>query len=128
MNLFDKLKKMKMMIVDDDEWIRDSLCLFFQSIGCTLMAFESAEAALVELQKQAFNIIIADYRLPGMNGLVFLEKVKEIYPETKEVLITAYRNEDILQGLSKVGIQDFIEKPFTSQTIMETLSSLINNG
>ncbi len=125
MNLFTKLKKMKILLIDDDEWIRDSLHLFFESEGCHITVLEKAEEGMVELKEQAYDIIIADYRLPGMDGLEFLKRIKESYPEAMKILITAYGSKEVVSEAHRIGVQDFIEKPFTTNTIEESLSRLI---
>lgn len=125
MNLFAKLKKMKILLIDDDEWIRDSLNLFFESEGCQITVLETAEEGMEELKEQAYDIIIADYRLPGMDGLEFLKRIKESYPEAMKILITAYGSKEVVLEANKIGVQDFIEKPFTTNTIEESLSRLI---
>ena len=127
MELSKELRDLKIMLIDDDEWIRDSLRLFFQNEGCALMVFETAEEGLDALKEHGFDIIIVDYKLPGMNGLEFVKTTKTIARDAKTVLITAYWNEDILHRSIEVGIDDFIKKPFTSQNIVESLSSLIDS-
>ena len=62
MNLYKKLRNMKMLLIDDDAWIRDSLSIFFESEGCHLKALETAEEGLKALKKQPYDIIIVDYR------------------------------------------------------------------
>ena len=74
---------MKILLIDDDEWIRDSLSLFFESEGCCLNAFETAGEGLNALKKKPYHIVIADYRLPGMNGLDFLKRIHTPYPNIK---------------------------------------------
>jgi len=122
---FDKLKKMKMLLIDDDEWIRDSLSIYFESRGCHLNAFETAEEGLEALKKQVYDIIITDYRLPGMDGLEFLGRVQASYPQAMKILITAYRSEDVVSEATRMGIQDFIDKPFTAKNIEDSLSRLL---
>ena len=127
MNLYKKLRNMKMLLIDDDEWIRDSLSIFFESEGCHLEALETAEEGLRALKKQPYDIIIVDYRLPGMDGLDFLKRIKNFYPNVKKILITAYGNKALVSEAMLLGIQDYIEKPFTIKTIEATLSMLIEN-
>lgn len=127
MDLFSKLKKMKIMLIDDDEWIRNSLSLFFETEGCYLLALETAEEGIEELKKQHYDIIIFDYRLPGMDGLEFLRRIQDLHPDTMKILITAYGSRELLTEAIRVGVQDFIEKPFTSKTIEGCLSRLIEN-
>jgi DNA-binding NtrC family response regulator len=124
-DLFGKLKEMKMLLIDDDEWIRDSLSLFFEGEGCHLVAVETAEEGMEELQGKDYDIIIVDYRLPGMDGLEFLERIKESHPNALTLLITAYGSRDVFLKASKVGVQGFIDKPFTIRTIEDSLSQLI---
>ncbi len=125
MDLFTKLKDLKILLIDDDEWIRDSLSLFFEAESCHLIALETAEEGLEALKRQDYEIIIADYRLPGMDGLEFFNRIQKTHPDTMKILITAYGSENVVSKAKEMGIQDFIEKPFTSETIEASLSRLI---
>lgn len=124
-DLFNKLKKMKILLIDDDEWIRDSMRMFFEAEGCQLLALETAEEGLTALERQHFDIIITDYRLPGMDGLVFIEQIQDLVPNALKILITAYRSPEVTFKAKRVGVDDFIEKPFTSETIEGSLSRLV---
>jgi len=126
MDLFSKLQKMKILLIDDDEWIRDSMSLFFEGEGCQLTAFETAEEGMKALKINGYDIVIADYKLPGMDGLAFLEKIHDFYPNALRILISAYGNEEVRNKAKKLGVQDLIEKPFTAKTIEESLSRLID--
>ena len=127
MGLFSKLKKMRILLIDDDEWIRDSMSLFFESEGCSLRALETAEEGLVELKRQSYDIIIVDYRLPGMDGLEFLKRINEPQPDALKILITAYGSKDVFLKAEETGVNDFIDKPFTIETIEDVLFRLIEN-
>ena len=126
MDLFNKLKNMKILLIDDDEWIRDSLSLFFESEGCNLKALERAGEGLKTLRNENYDIIIVDYRLPDMDGLEFFKRIQESHPNAFKILITAYGSKELLSKAMEMGVHDFIEKPFTSETIEESLSRLIN--
>ena len=125
MELFNNLQGKKTLLIDDDEWIRDSLTLLFESESCSLVALETAEEGIKALTKQSYDIIIVDYRLPGMNGLEFLEWIQDYNPDAVKILITAYSDKDLISRAQKIGVQDFIEKPFTSEAIHKSLSHLI---
>jgi len=125
MDLLSKLKSVQILLVDDDKWIRDSLSIFFESEGCHLTALETAEEAMEALKKQAYDIIIADYRLPGMDGLEFLNQIQGSRPDAIKVLITAYRTPEVVCKAIRMGIRDFIDKPFTVEAIEECLARLI---
>ena len=124
-DLFRKLRDMKILLIDDDRWIRDSLTLFFEGEGCQLLALETAEDALDVLKNQEYDIIIADYRLPGIDGLEFFRRIQDAQSQPMKIFITAYKDERIVSEATKIGIQDFIEKPFTSSVIEQALSWII---
>ena len=125
MELFSKLRQMKILLIDDDEWIRDSLGLYFEGEGCHLLAVETAEEGVEALKGQDYDIVMVDYRLPGMDGLEFLKRIQKTKTHAMKVLITAYRNEEVVSEAVNMGIHDFIEKPFTIKTIEESLSKLV---
>ena len=128
MDIFDRIKDLKILLVDDDEWIRDSLSLFFEAEGCNLLSLETAEEGIEAVKQQAFDIVISDYKLPGMDGLEFLRQVKERQPAVVEILITAYGNCEIFKEATRIGVQDFIPKPFTSENIETSLTRVIQNS
>jgi DNA-binding NtrC family response regulator len=125
MNLFQKLRSMKVLLIDDDEWIRDSLELFFAGEGCSLLALPTAEDGMEALVAESYDIIICDYKLPGMNGLSFFKEIEKSHPETFKVLITAYGSEDVATEATRMGIHDFIQKPLTANNIEKSLASLV---
>ncbi len=125
MNLFVKLKQLKLLLIDDDEWIRDSMRLFFESEGCDLVTLVTAEEALEMIEKQPFDIIIADYRLPGMDGIELFRRIRSSCRCAMKILITAYMNEKVVSAAKKAGVHDLIEKPFNTENIEESLSKLL---
>ena len=125
MDLFSKLKEMKILLIDDDKWIRDSLSIFFEYEGCHLLALETAEEAMEELKMHDYDIIIVDYKLPGMDGLALLKRIQDSHLDAMKILITAYRSEVVISEAINMGVKEIIEKPFTSKIIEATLSRLI---
>ena len=128
MDIFDRIKNLKILLVDDDEWIRDSLSLFFEAEGCNLLAFETAEEGMEAVNQQTYDIVISDYKLPGMDGLEFLRRVKEKQPHVFEILITAYANGEICKEAKMMGVRDIIPKPFTSEDVETSLTQIIENS
>jgi DNA-binding NtrC family response regulator len=125
MDLFSKLKSMKILLIDDDEWIRHSMSVFFEFEGCRLQAFETAEEGMEALKGQTYDIIIADYRLPGMDGLEFVRRSQKTHPDAVRILITAYGSREVVADAYRLGIQDVIKKPFAIESIEESLCRLI---
>lgn len=125
MNLFTKLRSMRLLLIDDDEWVRDSLRLFFESEGCQIVALETAEEGLNATMSHNFDLIIVDYRLPGMDGIEFIKHLPANQAGTLKVLITAYGSEDLFLKAKQSGVNEFIPKPFTTEIIEESLKRLI---
>jgi len=124
MDIFSRLREKDMLLIDDDEWIRDSLSIYFDSEDCRLVTCESAEDGLEALGVQQFDIIIADYRLPGMNGIEFFEKSHLFHPDVVKILITAYSTDSVSCQAMQAGVQKVIPKPFTSQDLLDCLAVL----
>lgn len=122
---FNKLKHMKTLLVDDDEFVRDSLRLLFESRGCYLLAVETAEDGMKALAKEDFDVIITDYKLPGIDGLEFCRKIRSDHPRALKILITAYGSRAVEEEASAAGIEELIEKPITSDAIRSSLFRLM---
>ncbi len=125
MDLFSKLKELKILLIDDDKWIRDSMRLFFEFEGCNFLALETAEEAMEELKMHNYDIIIVDYKLPGMDGLALIKRIQDSHLGAMKILITAYRSGEVISEAINMGVKEIIEKPFTSKIIETSLSRLI---
>ena len=125
MDLFARLQGMKVLLVEDDQWIRDSLRRFFANENCALMAVETGEDGLEIIKDNACDIIITDYRLPGMDGLEFLKRAQGINAQVKKILLTAYMTEAVISEAFRLGVHEFIEKPFSTEDLEEALSRIL---
>jgi DNA-binding NtrC family response regulator len=122
MNPFNELKQVKTLLVDDDELIRDSLKIAFANKGCSMRVAETAEEGLQAIKEEQFDIIISDFRLPGMNGLDFLKLATIAHPQAVNILITAYRDEYLFTEAIRMGVTEFIDKPFSVKALAELLA------
>ena len=122
MNPFNQLKQVKTLLVDDDELIRDSLSMAFKNKGCAMRVAGTAEEGLQAINQEKFDIIISDFRLPGMNGLEFLKLATINHPDTVNILITAYRDEYLFTEAVRIGVTEFIDKPFSVRALAELLA------
>ena len=122
MNAFNELKRVKTLLVDDDELIRDALGIAFKNKGCFMRAAESAEEGLNAIKEEQFDVIISDFRLPGINGLDFLKLAAVTHPHAVNILITAYRDEYMFSEAIRIGIAEFIEKPFSVKALVGLLA------
>ena len=124
----DELKPMKVLLIDDDKHIRQSLRNFFKGKISSFAAYENAEEAITRLDSEPndiYDVVICDNRLPGMNGLTFLEVIESISPDTIKILTTANATRNIEAEAIRVGVNDFIRKPFDGKTIEKSLTMQI---
>ncbi|MFH1021146.1 MAG: response regulator [Pseudomonadota bacterium] len=133
MNLFARLQGVKVLLVEDDQWIRDSLRRFFANENCALMVVESGEDALEIVKGNGCDIIITGYRLPGMDGLEFLKRAERINARLKKILLTSDMSEAVISEAFRLGVHEFIEKPFSTEEMEEALvrileKKIIGNG
>ncbi len=127
MNLSKKLKKVSILLVDNDELIRDSLSLFFQCEVGRFLAVDSAEKGLEALKQEKYDVVISDFTLPKIDALSFFKLVEKNYPDISKVLITSIFTSYIVSDAIMIGVRNFIQKPFSTRTIEKTLYQLINS-
>ena len=125
MNSFETLKDKKTLLVDDDGLIRDSLSIAFLSRGCRIRTVESAEAGIEALRKEHYDIIVSDFKLPGMNGIEFFKDDRVIQSGDVHVLMSGNIQEDEVGHKEDLGIHEFLEKPFTVIDLADTLAGLV---
>ena len=127
-NQGNKIKNKKILFVDSSKRIRNALSIFFEFEGCSFRSLKSPEKALKALQNNAYDIIIADYYLPGLNGLELLNFVKSNYPNTIGILITSFGDRKLVEEAKEAGIRDVIQKPFSADILVSRLSQLFEFG
>ena len=117
-------KKISILIVDDEESVRDSLYNWFIEDGYHVVTAEQAKMALTLLESEHFDIILADIKMPGMDGLEMLRRIKTIKPEAIVIIMTAFATVDTAVKALKDGAYDYVTKPFDP----DDLTHLIRNA
>jgi DNA-binding NtrC family response regulator len=110
-----------LLVVDDDSYLRQGLELVLRNEYHLLFA-AGAEAALKLLGEQPVDIVLADYRMPGMNGLEFLKLVRNCYPDTVRIVLTGHASADVaIQAMNEAEVYRFLTKPVDRTELMVTL-------
>ncbi len=117
-------KKTSIMIVDDEEIIRESFLHWFEKLGHRVEAASSGLEALEKLEKSPFEVLFVDIKMPGMDGIELLGNVKEEYPETIVVIITAYGSIETAVKAMKMGATDYLLKPFKPEQLSLVLEKI----
>ncbi|MGA9290947.1 MAG: sigma-54 dependent transcriptional regulator [Ignavibacteriaceae bacterium] len=103
--------KEKILIVDDERIVRESLLHWFEEDGYDVEAAEDGETALKMFDKNKYDLLLVDMKMPGIGGLELLKKVKEIDKETIVILITAFASVPSAITALKDGAYDYVTKP-----------------
>jgi two-component system response regulator HydG len=105
-------EKMSIMVVDDEEIVRESLFHWFKKYGHVVETAASGFEALDKLETHPFQLLFVDIKMPGMDGIELLEKVKAEYPDTMVIIITAYGSIESAVKAMRIGASDYLLKPF----------------
>jgi len=117
-------KKISILIVDDEESVRDSLYNWFLEDGFRVECAENANKALIILESDQFDIILADIKMPGMDGLEMLRRIKSMKSDSIIIIMTAFATVDTAVKALKDGAYDYVTKPFDP----DELTHLIRNA
>jgi DNA-binding NtrC family response regulator len=117
-------KKISILIVDDEQSVRDSLYNWFIEDGYRVECAGDATQALTMLESENYDIILADIKMPGMDGMEMLKRIKLLKKEAIVIIMTAFATVDTAVQALKDGAFDYVTKPFDP----DDLSHLIRNA
>ncbi len=115
----------KVLIVDDEQDSRDMVGNYLRRRGFETDSAASGEECVEKVKAQAFDLVILDITMGGMDGLLTLKRVKDANPAIKVVMATAIQNKDIISQALSMGASDYIIKPFNLGALESTLLSLL---
>lgn len=120
-------KRPVVLIVDDEEAIRDLIGEGLAKEGYACDAVSNADEALVKLKRHSFNMALLDIKLPGMSGMDLLKMIRKCYQMTAIVMITGVNDVNTAVEAMKLGASDYIVKPFTLDELIVSISIVLKN-
>ncbi|MDR4509034.1 MAG: sigma-54 dependent transcriptional regulator [Candidatus Brocadiaceae bacterium] len=115
------------LIVDDDETIRLTMKDFLKGQGYEVLLAENCEETLEKTEEFLPDLILLDLRLPNVDGMELLEKVKKIDPTALMIVMTGYGSIDSAVEVMKLGAYDYLEKPFKLERLRLVIEKALRN-
>lgn len=114
------------MIVDDEQMVLTSLATYLElETEYHIVTFTSGEQAIAFLESSTVDLVISDFLMPGMDGLQFLTRARELAPEVPRIMLTGYADkENAIKAINQVGLFHYIEKPWNNDELLH----IIENG
>ncbi len=119
--------KAKILVVDDEKTIRESLSMVLEEEGYTAQAVSNGKEALDLVKETDFDIVITDLKMPELDGMELLKQCQRLCPQTSLIIITAHGSlESAIEAL-RAGAYDYILKPFDFDEVLLKIKRLINH-
>ncbi|MGC8965606.1 MAG: sigma-54-dependent transcriptional regulator [Caldimicrobium sp.] len=121
------MEKPKILVVDDEVDILNILKFLLEREGYEVDTTLNGEEAIKKIEKNYYDIVLTDLRMPGISGIVLLEKTKELSPSTEVVIMTAYASIESAVEAIKKGAADYIVKPFINEDLKMRLRRILEH-
>ncbi|UTP41566.1 response regulator FixJ [Phenylobacterium sp. LH3H17] len=115
-------------LIDDDEAVRDSLSFLLTTAGMVSRTYESAVTFLEQLADAAPGCVVTDIRMPDMNGLELVRRLKERGARHPIIVITGHGDVPLAVEAMKAGVVDFLEKPFDDEALLGSIRAALAIG
>jgi DNA-binding NtrC family response regulator len=119
-------KKSSILVVDDEDALRTVLSGELTNEGYDVRTAADGDEAIGELQKNLFDLVLLDIKMPRMNGFEVLKFVKEKHGKTKVVMLTGFADLKNAIESKKLGADDFVSKPYDLVDLLTTIERVLS--
>jgi len=120
-----KKEKARILIVEDEKHMREILNMLLESEGYAVTTAENGGRGVEYLDKEIYDLVITDIKMPEVDGFGILKKAREVSPETLVIMITAFGTMESAIEAMKLGAYDFVHKPFKIDEIRLTIEKAL---
>ncbi|HHN65804.1 MAG TPA: sigma-54-dependent Fis family transcriptional regulator [Nitrospirae bacterium] len=118
--------KGRVLVIDDEAIVRVSCERVLKPEGYEVMVTSRGDEAIELLEKEKYDVVLTDLKMPDMDGMEVLRIIKERWPDIQVVIITGYGTISTAVQAIKMGAYEYIEKPFTPQDILEVVEKAMS--
>jgi len=112
------------LLVEDDENVRSSMCALLEASGYSVRDFASAERFLAEADARQARCIVTDYHLPGISGIDMIETLRGQGVTTPAIIVTA-NEKDLVARASRAGVAAVLRKPMAAEALTQWLEQIV---
>ncbi|MBN1384346.1 MAG: response regulator [Elusimicrobia bacterium] len=117
----------KILVIDDEQGLRDMLSFELGQQGYAVTTASSGEEGIEKAKANEFDLIITDIKMPGIDGVTVLEEIKKINPEIEVIIMTGYGTIENVVSSLRFGVFDFINKPFNIDEMQHSVKKAVDN-
>ena len=118
----------KILVVDDEQNSREGLTKILIKEGYEVVSAEDGEVALNEMEKQDFDLVITDLRMPEVTGIDVLEKIREKNPDIGVIIVTAYGEINSYLEAMNLGAFEYLNKPIKLDELRRVIKKALNES
>ena len=118
--------KNRILVADDEEALRTVLSSELEGEGYSVMSAADGQEAITQLQKNEFDLILLDIKMPNVDGFEVLKYAKDKSPKTKVVMLTGFADLKNAIESKKLGAEDFISKPYDLVDLLTTVERVLS--
>lgn len=115
----------KILVIDDEPIVRTSCRKTLLPEGYEINTAENGQEGIELLEKEKFDLVLLDLKMPGMDGIEVLKLIKSKWPKTKVIILTGYSTVETAVNTLRIGAFNFIEKPFTPDTLLSSVKEAV---
>lgn len=118
--------KGRILVVDDDEGVRENLAELFDTVGFEVRTAANATEALARLEESPVDVLLTDFRMPGPNGVELIATCRRRYPGLRAILMTAFGDSFTEIESVRRGAVGYVNKPFEADEIVDLVERILS--
>jgi len=122
----ERVGKGRILVVDDDEGVRENLAELFDTVGFEVRTAANATEALARLEESPVDVLLTDFRMPGPNGVELIETCRQRYPGLRAILMTAFGDSFTEIESVRRGAIGYVNKPFEADEIVDLVERILS--
>jgi DNA-binding response OmpR family regulator len=116
---------MRIVVVDDERTIVLMCRRVLEAQGHAVQGFTDVHAGLAQLKAETVDLLIADYKMPDLNGIEFVQQAWEVQPGLRVLMITAHGTDEVMGLATRIGVRHIVLKPFTPSELVRGVAAAV---